>query len=223
VNEIGDQRRQRRQRVPKPVRFIGLRFPLAALSPRVPDLVHTDVRALPGGAAAVNLLRQYLGLIVQDGALTTAELQRAAVAHVYDLAAVALGASAAGAELAKSRGIRAARLEAIKADIIARLDDGNLSVAMVAERNRVTPRYLQKLFESDGTSFSEFVLGQRLANAYRSLTNPSYTHRPIGAIAYDAGFNDLSYFNRAFRRRYGSTPSDVRHGRDIGNASESLS
>ncbi|RVC16943.1 AraC family transcriptional regulator, partial [Mesorhizobium sp. M7A.F.Ca.AU.002.02.1.1] len=24
------------------------------------------------------------------------------------------------------------------------------------------------------------------------------------------GFNDLSYFNRAFRRRYGATPSDVR-------------
>ncbi|RUX33774.1 helix-turn-helix domain-containing protein, partial [Mesorhizobium sp. M7A.F.Ca.CA.002.09.1.1] len=34
--------------------------------------------------------------------------------------------------------------------------------------------------------------------------------RSITAIAYEAGFNDLSYFNRAFRRRYDATPSDVR-------------
>jgi AraC-like DNA-binding protein len=29
-------------------------------------------------------------------------------------------------------------------------------------------------------------------------------------VAYEAGFGDLSYFNRTFRRRYGATPSDVR-------------
>jgi AraC-like DNA-binding protein len=34
--------------------------------------------------------------------------------------------------------------------------------------------------------------------------------RPISAIAYDVGFRDLSYFNRTFRRRYGTTPTDAR-------------
>jgi AraC-like DNA-binding protein len=34
---------------------------------------------------------------------------------------------------------------------------------------------------------------------------------PVGAIAYDAGFGDLSYFNRSFKRRYGATPRDVRN------------
>ena len=29
-------------------------------------------------------------------------------------------------------------------------------------------------------------------------------------MAGEAGFNDLSHFNRAFRRRFGVTPSDVR-------------
>jgi AraC-like DNA-binding protein len=32
----------------------------------------------------------------------------------------------------------------------------------------------------------------------------------IASIAYDAGFGDLSYFNRAFKRCYGATPSEVR-------------
>jgi AraC-like DNA-binding protein len=32
----------------------------------------------------------------------------------------------------------------------------------------------------------------------------------VSSIALDAGFGDISYFNRAFRRRYGATPSDVR-------------
>jgi AraC-like DNA-binding protein len=29
----------------------------------------------------------------------------------------------------------------------------------------------------------------------------------IGAVAYAAGFGDPSHFNRAFRRRYGESPS----------------
>jgi AraC-like DNA-binding protein len=198
---------------PTSVRFIGLRLPLRVLSPLVPDLDHCDVRVLPGGTGALHLLRRYVGLIAQEDALTTSELQQAAVAHIYDLAAVTLGTTDDRAELARQRGVRTARLETIKADIIAHLHDGNLAIAAIADRHGVTLRYLQKLFEDAGTSASEFTLGQRLEKAYRLLTNPLHSLRAISSIAYDVGFNDLSYFNRAFRRRFGSTPSDVRHGR----------
>jgi len=54
------------------------------------------------------------------------------------------------------------------------------------------------------------VLGGRLAHVHRMLTDPRYGDRSISAVAYEAGFGDLSYFNRTFRRRYGATPSDVR-------------
>lgn len=197
---------------PKAVQFIGLRFPLRILCPLVPDLDRSEVRVLPRGAAPLTLLRGYLGLIAQESALGTLELQRAAVDHVYDLAAVTLGTTADRRELARGRGVRAARLEIIKAHIFVHLDDGNLRASAVADRHGVTLRYLQKLFETDGTSFSEFVVSQRLAKAHRMLTNPLYSHRAISDLAYAVGFNDLSYFNRAFRRRYRATPSDVRHG-----------
>jgi AraC-like DNA-binding protein len=57
----------------------------------------------------------------------------------------------------------------------------------------------------------------RLARAHRLLTDPRYRDRNISAVGYEAGFGDLSYFNRTFRHRYGMTPSDVReaaHGSD---------
>ena len=74
----------------------------------------------------------------------------------------------------------------------------------------MTPRYVQRLFEADGTTFSEFLIGQRLARAHRLLCEPESSHAAISTIAYDVGFGDLSYFNRRFRRRYGLTPREVR-------------
>jgi AraC-like DNA-binding protein len=44
------------------------------------------------------------------------------------------------------------------------------------------------------------------------LAKPQFADRSVSAIAYEAGFGDLSYFNRCFRKAYGVTPSDVRNG-----------
>ncbi|WP_373569533.1 helix-turn-helix domain-containing protein [Bradyrhizobium sp. WBAH42] len=32
----------------------------------------------------------------------------------------------------------------------------------------------------------------------------------MSEIAHQSGFNDISYFNRSFRRAYGASPSDIR-------------
>jgi AraC-like DNA-binding protein len=90
------------------------------------------------------------------------------------------------------------------------LRDGDVSVTALAGRHRVSARYIQRLFESDGTTLSKFVLGQRLAQAYRMLADPRQGDRMIGTLAFEVGFGDLSTFNREFRRHYGATPSDVR-------------
>jgi len=54
------------------------------------------------------------------------------------------------------------------------------------------------------------VLARRLAAAHAMLADPSHDHLSIIAIAYAAGFGDLSHFNHSFRRRYGATPRKVR-------------
>jgi AraC-like DNA-binding protein len=42
------------------------------------------------------------------------------------------------------------------------------------------------------------------------LRDPRATRLKISEIALEAGFPDLSHFNRSFRRRFGNTPSAVR-------------
>ena len=71
-------------------------------------------------------------------------------------------------------------------------------------------RYLHRLFKEDGTTFGAYVLGLRLVRAEQMLGDPRCADLSISAIGYDAGFGDLSYFYRSFRRRFGATPSDLR-------------
>jgi AraC-like DNA-binding protein len=106
--------------------------------------------------------------------------------------------------------VRGARLSAIKADIAGSIERGDVSAAALAARHRVSPRYIQKLFQGEGTTLSRFVLGQRLQRVYRVLTDPRSAGSTIGAMAFDAGFSDLSTFNHAFRAHFGATPSDMR-------------
>jgi AraC-like DNA-binding protein len=84
-------------------------------------------------------------------------------------------------------------------------------VGDVAIAQKISPRYVQMLFEAEGTTFSSFVMAERLALAHRRLADPGHSAKAVSAIAYECGFGDLSYFNRSFRAAYGETPSDVRH------------
>ena len=80
----------------------------------------------------------------------------------------------------------------------------------VAAHLGITPRYLHMLFETDGLSFTKFVVEQRLARSHQMLLDPRMVERTISAIAFAAGFSDLSHFNRAFRQHFGKTPTDTR-------------
>jgi AraC-like DNA-binding protein len=106
--------------------------------------------------------------------------------------------------------LRAARLGAIKSDILDNLRQHALSIHGTASRRGISARYITQLFSADGTSFADFVLQQRLIAAHLMLSDTRFADRTISAIAFEVGFGDVSYFNRAFRRRYGMKPSEVR-------------
>jgi AraC-like DNA-binding protein len=159
---------------------------------------------------AIPFFLSYLDVLNDHQTVTDAAIRRAVVKHMLDLGALILGARADAADIAKKRGARAARLRSIKASIVADLDRHDLTLSRVALRNGISTTYVRKLFEADGTTFTDFVLSQRLSRAYQMLTDPKLGDRTIAVIANAAGFNDISYFNRSFRRAYSATPSDIR-------------
>jgi AraC-like DNA-binding protein len=187
--------------------YAAVRIPLSALAPIVGDVAGEAARQIRHDTAALHLLRAYLGSLPER--IADPRLRGLVTTHVYDLVALAVGASREGAHIARERTLGAARLQAIKAALQA---DRELSIHEIARRQDVTPRYVQKLFEEVGTTFTDFVLDLRLDAARAMLTSPRYARWAISAICFEAGFGDLSYFNRRFRRRFGQTPSDMRAG-----------
>jgi len=197
---------------PEPGRIVGLRVPRLALAALVTNVEDTVMRPIARDSEALRLLLSYVGTLDDPTAMATAELRHAVVGHIHDLIAMTIGATRDAAEVAQGRGVRSARLRAIKTDIRSNLANPKLSVSVISRRHRITPRYIQILFGAEGTTYSDFVLNQRLSAIHRTLTAPQASDRKISAIAFDTGFSDLSYFNKSFRRLYGATPSDVRAG-----------
>ena len=107
---------------------------------------------------------------------------------------------------------KGARLRSIKDHVRDRVGHHALTIADVARSLQISESYIRQLLAENGTTFTDFVLGGRLTRAHRMLIDPRYASHSISAVAYEAGFGDLSYFNRTFRRRYGAAPSDLRKG-----------
>jgi AraC-like DNA-binding protein len=198
-------------------RIVTFDFPRGGLLPLLKQPRKTLARRIPKHSLPLRLLRAYIRAAYETDGIRSGGLPRLAIAHVYDLAAMAVGAAMEAEEIARGRGVRAGRLQAIKDDILVHLPN-DLSPAHLAARHRLSPRYVGMLFESEGTSMSEFVREERLKRARSMLLNPHFSNRRIAEIAYAVGFNDLSYFNRSFRRRFGHAPSHIRRSGTSSNS-----
>lgn len=192
--------------------MVCLRFSRRSLDATVADLDKSLMSVVPSSNEALRLLTSYVEILHADPAPLAPELLALSVPHMHDLVSQALGATRDADESAKRGGLRAARLHAIKADIVASLAEPGLGVQTIAGRHAISPRYIRALFDSDHTTFTDFVREQRLRRAYRILSDPASIGSSIGMVALDCGYTSISYFNQTFRRRYGATPTDIRDG-----------
>jgi AraC-like DNA-binding protein len=188
-----------------------VRLPRANIETLIPNLDDRTARLIPGDTAALRLLVSYIRVLDDDHRLATPELRRLIVKHIQDLTVLILNPSKDSRVLAESGGGRAARLNLVKKFILQNLDRRDLSVAKVAAHIGATPRYVQKLLETEGTTYSEFTLVSRLERVYAALKDLRKLNRTISDIAFDNGFTDISNFNHAFRRRFRASPSDIRN------------
>jgi AraC family transcriptional activator of tynA and feaB len=90
--------------------------------------------------------------------------------------------------------------------------DPHFNAATLARKFGCSLRYVHKLFGSTGRSVGEHVNDRRILASARDLLSPGCSGMTIAEIAFAAGFGDVSYFNRLFKRCYGRSPRDFRNG-----------
>lgn len=125
--------------------------------------------------------------------------------NLLDLMASAY-AIAFDSELSASAARGARRVQA-RRYIEAHLRDPDLNPCMVADALHITPRYLRMLFEGDSETISQYILRRRLEECAKLISNVLWRGRTITEIAFSCGFNSAAHFTRAFRERYGMTPT----------------
>ena len=192
---------------PRGGKQLCLRVRRDAIQPLVRGLDDRLCAVIPRDTEALRMLSTYLRAALSEP-LADERLRGVAARHVHDLLALALGAAPEPQRLMEDRGLNAARLRAAKVLARRHLTDANLSSTFVAGRLGISARSLQRLFEQTGTTFSAFVVRERLAKAYEILKKGRGS-RGVAEIALDSGFGDVSYFNRKFRALYRATPSEI--------------
>jgi AraC-like DNA-binding protein len=180
------------------------------LTERAPRIDSRASYLMPRMACDMPLLAHYARLTRRHPPASVQAGDMAA-RHLYDLMAAALHDFVRGGTECNEVSKAAARLQLVQRDVLENLADPELRIDAIARRQGVTPRYIQRLFESEGTTFTEFVRNSRLDCAWRRLKEAHAGPVSVTALAYACGFSDLSTFSRAFRERFKATPSEVRH------------
>jgi AraC-like DNA-binding protein len=191
--------------------YTALRMPRRELMAVYRNIEDKLVRPIGTSAAMRDLVGGYSALCFEMGQALEPTSQHTMAQHMIELVALMLETSADASSPATGNQHGPALFQLIQAHVLESLDDCDLSITAIARHARMSPRQIQRLFEQAGSTFSEFVLEQRLKLACRLLVNAGGRSEKISSIAHDAGFGDISYFHRSFRKRFGMTPSEWRH------------
>jgi AraC-like DNA-binding protein len=189
--------------------FTTTRIPRSLLLQVAPSAEAQLARALGHDRALGLMIERYSSLCSQFAGELDVLGQRTTAEHLVDLIGQFISANADRTSAGEQRGVWAARLDLMKADVLKNLEKNSLTIEAIARTNGVSRRQAQRMFAASGTTFTEFVLEQRLLLSRRLLLHETANRRKISDIAFAAGFNDLSYFHRSFKRRFGATPSDI--------------
>lgn len=185
-----------------------IKAPAAALTRRLGDVDAVICKPVSGSVGAGALLSGFLSsLWPQIDQAEDAGWGETVSEVILDL--LALAYRPLGEAPAATSG-RAQSMARARGFIDAHICDPELSIAAIAAEIGVSPRYVQMLFAAEGTTPSAFIQDHRLRLAAERLRGPDAPC--ITEVAMAVGFNDLTHFGRAFRRRYGVAPRDYRDG-----------
>lgn len=153
------------------------------------------------GAVALDFLQSLAARGKQIDEGSVAPMERTA----FDL--IAIGVLSATGDLSPRRVL----FERLRERLIDRVRDPLFSQTDMAALAGMSPRSLRRLCAENGISPGGLILKTRLQGIRDSFSLNINKRRSVTEIALSWGFNDISYFNRAFRTTYGMTPRQMRH------------
>ncbi|THD57360.1 MAG: AraC family transcriptional regulator [Bradyrhizobium sp.] len=170
-------------------------------------------RKLDCSGADYRLLTGYARMLIEMGEQLGPAQAAAASRHLVDLTGYWLGA---GDKVREQNGDAASahgRLFLIRQFIVENARDPRLGLQSVSSRLGMPARTVQHLLATAGESFSQLLMGARLHRAYTLLLDPAFDDLPVGTIASNCGFADVTSFHRVFRAAFDSTPGNLRKSR----------
>jgi len=191
-------------------RILLLQIPAAVLDQRLKTPLPEKPRRLAADTGPARVLSGMLRSIAEMGNDVTEEELRPVELALPEFLLASLLSDAPSRALGGAAGMRAALLERIFQTIEMRLSDPNLNYQQIASEHGISPRYLQKLFESIDDSFGHYVKVRRLERCRLDLRSPLHAQKSISDILFQWGFNDSASFSRAFREQYGVSPREYR-------------
>jgi AraC family transcriptional activator of tynA and feaB len=194
-----------------------LRVAANLLKERLPSPDYFCGRRLPACVgltqAAGTLIASLCG---QPSTALSADFQYRVASHLLDMIATSYAISFES-QITNSSNVSAWHARA-KLHIEQHLRTPDLSPRSIADKLKLSPRYLRTIFASGNETVSTYILRRRLEECARQIEDPRWSGHSITEIAFSWGFNSAPHFTRSFRDRYGTSPRRYRDLRLNGDA-----
>ncbi len=188
---------------------VMLRVPANVLKEHLPSPDYFCGRHLSGEGLTQTAGTLITTLCAQLSAALSSDFQHRVARHLLDMVATSY-AIAFESEIKASSNVSAWHARA-KLYIEQHLREPDLSPCSIAEKLKLSPRYLRTIFASGNEeTVSAYILRRRLEECARQIEDPRWNGHSITAIAFSWGFNSAPHFTRSFRDRYGVSPRRYR-------------
>jgi AraC-like DNA-binding protein len=187
---------------------LTLILPRAALESHLADLDDLHGRILRKSEPLNAMLVGHLRTLFAEAPRLRAADGRMAANGTAALIAAFAGASESGRNLI-ARSNSGMTFYSFRRFIEMNLQHFDLGPDLMCRQLGVSRSALYRAFESIG-GVTQYILHRRLAGAYRLIIDPTHAHQRVGVLAARYGFSNVAVFNRAFRRTYGMSPTQLR-------------
>lgn len=186
---------------------IVVRLPRVELQPHVVNLHDLTATTVPGTCAAGNLLLTMIDTLHRDIDRLHPSSAIGVSEGITSIIAAGLR-SLPGANTQRPTQLSAYHVARVKAFVMERLRDPELSISAIAAAMRMSADHLSRLFRGEPVPLSRWIWQQRLEACRRDLCDPRLAHQSVSEIAFSWGFNDATHFSRSFKEQFGLSPRD---------------